>query len=85
MFVDLDDYGKPLPPPPVGFYWSRLEDGSWEILEYEKMKSSDDNDFVTFDSSSVIEHVVMPSDTLQGDYLSVFYHFQAFSCLLSLV
>jgi hypothetical protein len=28
---DLDSYGKPLPPPPPGFYWERKEDRSWEL------------------------------------------------------
>mmetsp|Transcript_6489 Transcript_6489/g.10610 ORF Transcript_6489/g.10610 Transcript_6489/m.10610 type:complete len:222 (+) Transcript_6489:220-885(+) len=61
---DLDDYGKPLPPPPPGFYWSRLDDGSWEILEFAKQPASDD--FVTVESSSIVEHVVLLDDTLQG-------------------
>lgn len=61
---DLDDYGKPLPPPPPGFYWSRLEDGSWEILEFAKQPVN--NDFITVESSSIVEHVVLPDDTLQG-------------------
>jgi hypothetical protein len=65
---DLDDYGKPLPPPPHGFYWSRQEDGSWEVLEFAKEQTAKD-DFTTVDNPSVIEHVVLDSDTLQGEAL----------------
>ncbi len=61
---DLDSYGKPLPPPPVGWYWSRLEDGSWELLEFDSKAVS--NNSVVLESPAVIEHVVMPADTLQG-------------------
>ena len=67
--VDLDDYGKPLPPPPPGFYWSREQDGSWVILHYSTHHSSKSKEdaFVTVENSSVVEHVVLPGDTLQGE------------------
>lgn len=61
---NLDSYGKPLPPPPVGFYWSRLEDGSWELNQYKEPTASEE--FVILESPAVLDHVVMPSDTLQG-------------------
>jgi hypothetical protein len=32
---DLDSYGKPLPPPPPGYFWERRENLSWELMRYE--------------------------------------------------
>ena len=29
---DLDSYGRPLPPPPSGYYWERRDDLSWELM-----------------------------------------------------
>ena len=79
---DLDDYGKPLPPPPLGFYWSRLDDGSWEVLEFAPREECGQEDFITVEKASMIEHVVMPSDTLQGKcsiiYSSLFINSHSF-------
>jgi hypothetical protein len=58
----LDSYGKPLPSPPPGWYWQRLEDHSWELREF----AISDATTVEFKQPTVIEHVVMSSDTLQG-------------------
>jgi hypothetical protein len=62
---DLDSYGKPLPPPPIGFYWSRLEDGSWKLNKFEEVIDAD-GDSVLLQSPAVLEHVIMPEDTMQG-------------------
>jgi len=60
----LDSYGKPLPPPPPGHIWERQNDGSWQLL---KTTNSDDKAPKSSTSDPrVIEHVVMPGDTLQG-------------------
>lgn len=60
----LDSYGKSLPPPPPGHYWYRKEDGSWQLL---KMAHDNGNTLgVAAVDPRVIEHVVMPGDTLQG-------------------
>jgi hypothetical protein len=61
---DLDSYGKPLPSPPPGFYWERLEDKSWELKKYIQPESSPDQ--MVFEAPAVVEHVVLPQDTLQG-------------------
>lgn len=61
---DLDSYGKPLPPPPPGFYWERLPDRSWELKKYVDMKSTPES--IIFEAPAVIEHVILPNDTLQG-------------------
>ena len=60
----LDSYGKPLPPPPTGYYWERLQDGSWELKQYENEKVCED--IVVLDNPVILEHVIMPEDTLQG-------------------
>ena len=62
---DLDSYGRPLPPPPPGYYWERLEDKSWELRQFKLPEIADMN-MVEFKAPTVIEHVVMDSDTLQG-------------------
>lgn len=62
---DLDSYGKPLPSPPPGFYWERLEDKSWELRKFEKQEQNEIAIF-EFKAPTVIEHVVLDSDTLQG-------------------
>lgn len=60
---NVDDYGKPLPPPPIGFYWNRLSDGRWELLHYDD-KIAEPSEICTF--QTILEHVVMPNDTIQG-------------------
>lgn len=61
---DLDSYGKPLPPPPPGFYWERLPDKSWELRKYAEPSMTPGS--IIFEAPVVIEHVILPSDTLQG-------------------
>eukprot|EP01039_Chlorochromonas_danica_P006425 gene6425-7084_t len=60
----LDSYGKPLPPPPTGFVWERQADGSWILSKHTDVSPGPNS--ITLTSPSVIEHVVMPEDTLQG-------------------
>lgn len=61
---DLDSYGKPLPSPPPGYYWERLIDKSWELKKYQGPTSTPET--IIFEAPVVIEHVILPSDTLQG-------------------
>jgi hypothetical protein len=61
---DLDSYGKPLPSPPLGYYWERLPDKSWELKKYLDSVSSPDQ--MVFDAPAIVEHVILPTDTLQG-------------------
>lgn len=35
---DLDSYGRPLPPPPSGFFWEKREDHSWELMRCVDLK-----------------------------------------------
>lgn len=61
---DLDSYGKPLPPPPSGFYWERQDNGEWKLL---RMVGLDEHrKIMEFTKPSIVEHTVMPGDTLQG-------------------
>jgi len=62
---DLDAYAYPLPHPPAGLYWQREEDRSWVLKKYEILRTESITT-VTFPARSVIEHVIMPSDTFQG-------------------
>lgn len=59
----LDDYKRPLPPPPPFHYWEKQEDHSWELKMFEK---EDCEDVFTFVNQSVVEHTVLSSDTIQG-------------------
>lgn len=60
----LDSYGKALPPPPSGYYWDRKNDGTWELLKISNEPVA--TRITTAVDPRVIEHVVMPGDTLQG-------------------
>lgn len=60
----LDAFKKPLPPPPHGYIWIKLEDSSWELQHRDDI-NSDDN-VIVLDKHSIIHHTVMPSDTLIG-------------------
>lgn len=56
---------KSLPPPPSGFYWERKEEnGDWVLLSIPKNFAEDGA--IVFTNPSILEHVVMPGDTLQG-------------------
>ena len=59
----LDDYKRPLPPPPIGHYWEKQIDNSWIIKQFEKSECEDGIDIA---AQSVLEHIVLPDDTLQG-------------------
>jgi hypothetical protein len=61
---DLDSYGKPLPSPPLGYYWERLPDKSWELKKYLESELSPDQ--MVFEAPAIVEHVILPTDTLQG-------------------
>jgi hypothetical protein len=75
---DLDSYGKPLPSPPSGFHWERLPDGSWDLIKTYNIGPAGDSSILdarVFDAPVVIEHVVLPGDTLPGICLR--YHVSA--------
>ena len=63
--LSLADYGKSLPNPPVGFYWERQDDRTWDLKQFSK-HSSAEPEAVTFQNPANLTHLVMPHDTLQG-------------------
>ena len=80
-FPDLDSYGKTLPPPPVGFYWSKKDDNTWELLQTKKKEdqlnqsqNANNNEKIKKDlnleiikvPSPILVHTIMPTETLQG-------------------
>lgn len=65
---ELEVLGKPLPPPPVGMCWLKISDGSWQLRENERPQhpSLGIQNTAVADDPMVVEHTVMPDDTLQG-------------------
>jgi LysM repeat protein len=56
---------RSLPPPPSGYFWERQEEnGNWVLLAIPKNYAEDGA--VVFSKPSILEHTVMPGDTLQG-------------------
>jgi len=62
---DIEYYGKPLPPPPHGMIWERNPEGNWYLVQLESPVPTPTGQVIA-EEPGVIEHVVMPSDTLQG-------------------
>lgn len=63
--LSLADYGKSLPHPPVGCFWERQDDRTWDLKKFSK-ESSAEPEAVTFKTHVNLTHLVMPHDTLQG-------------------
>ena len=61
----LDIYGKPLPTPPVGSEWVKQDDKTWELKQRVVINPANESPCTT-DTYGLVEHTVMPSDTLQG-------------------
>lgn len=89
---DINSYGKPLPPPPIGYYWFKREDKTWELKQTKSdllnLKGNNENQSSAIEGlvvlekpvdkktpSKVLEHTIMPSDTLQG--ISLHYNVSA--------
>lgn len=68
-----DYFTKSLPPPPSGQFWERDLEGNWKLMKL--LDHTNDDGTVTFNQPSIIEHIVMPIDTLQG--LCLQYHAKA--------
>ncbi len=62
---DIESFTKSLPPPPHGTYWEKNADDSWELLTFQDNTLNNINK-TKVENPLVIEHTVMPSDTLQG-------------------
>jgi len=62
----VDAVGKPLPPPPPGSVWFRESAGSWVLKNAETPAPLGNENIVTIEEPTIIEHTVMPDDTLQG-------------------
>eukprot|EP01032_Pedospumella_encystans_P006431 gene6431-7703_t len=60
----VDAVGKSLPPPPPGSVWCRESAGSWVLKNAEPVPLGNEN-VITVEEPIIIEHTVMPDDTLQ--------------------
>lgn len=63
-YPDLDSFGKPLPPPPADLRWEQQSDGSWALQSRSEVGNP--QGLTKADKPTVIEHIVMPQDTLAG-------------------
>eukprot|EP01038_Epipyxis_sp_PR26KG_P010304 gene10304-13850_t len=82
--TNIETYGNPLPTPPHGSYWLKNEDGSWMLKKENESQFLQPNNNASMDSldetdeyhevknHTILEHVIMPEDTLQGICLK--YH-----------
>lgn len=59
-----DNLGKPLGPPPLGWIWQKEPDDSWKLIKLAGTICKDEK--LTVSSSSIIRHVVLSHDTIQG-------------------
>jgi LysM repeat protein len=62
---ELEAISKPLPPPPTGKKWDRAEDGAW-VLKDAAIEPSSKTAQSDVEGGEIIEHTIMPEDTLQG-------------------
>ena len=61
---DISYFSKSLPSPPSGHFWERKEDGNWTLVKIPTESAEEGT--ILFPNPSIIEHTVMPGDTLQG-------------------
>jgi LysM repeat protein len=54
---------KSLPPPPCGYFWEHQANGEWKLL---RLPAPSTENMISFKKPSIVEHTVMPTDTLQG-------------------
>jgi|EP01033_Poteriospumella_lacustris_P000052 hypothetical protein len=64
MSPDVEYFTKSLPPPPSGHFWERQENGEWVLFRMPVNESI--SSAVEFTKPSIVEHTIMPTDTLQG-------------------
>jgi hypothetical protein len=62
----LDYFSKSLPTPPPGQFWQREADGSWQLLKLSENNIDLDSGRVKFSQPSIIEHILLPGDSLQS-------------------
>lgn len=62
---EIDYFCKSLPPLPSGHFWECQENGEWVLFRMPVNETSGLNS-MEFTKPSIFEHVVMPTDTLQG-------------------
>lgn len=68
---NYDGLARPLPSPPLGYYWEKQDDNSWYLKKFHNDTgihdiNDDDSIFVEFQKMVEIEHVILSSDTLPG-------------------
>lgn len=61
---DFEYYKKSLPTPPSGFRWERESTGAWNLIR--KMNQQKPAETTKVCSRNLIEHTIMPGETLQG-------------------
>jgi LysM repeat protein len=66
----IDYFTKSLSAPPAGQFWERDNEGNWTLVKLADKTKEDGS--VTFSQPSVVEHTIMPIDTLPG--LCLQYH-----------
>lgn len=60
----IQDYSKPLPPPPDGYYWEKNDEGIWQLLQHPGLGIECRANATI--PTAIIEHVILPADTLPG-------------------
>jgi LysM repeat protein len=66
--MEPKDFCRALPVPPVGMFWQKLDDRTWDLVAHSvtEVKADQESESVIFPNSSVLVHTVMQSDTIQG-------------------
>ncbi len=64
-YPDIEYFLDSLPPPPEGYSWENASDKSW-LLKIKAVQDSSDAVIKTSSTPLVIEHVILPNDTIQG-------------------
>lgn len=68
LVIDYD-YSRPLPNPPAGYLWQKNDDDkTWSLFRVDDGGADGTSVDINVESvkDSVIEHVILPNDTLQG-------------------
>jgi LysM repeat protein len=60
----VEYFSQTLPPPPSGLFWERSDEGNWNLMSLAQHTKEDGT--VVFNQPSIVEHTVLPNDTLQG-------------------
>lgn len=66
--MEAKDFCRALPVPPVGMFWQKLDDRTWDLVAHIEngVMADQEPEPVVFRTSTVIVHTVMQHDTIQG-------------------